>query len=84
LISDIPADVIAIATLEFSIPSKISGSLSTKSPLLSYTVNAAPAETFSLKNAVAPLYFPLTWTGTVKVIGSLSVMWENVWISYSW
>ena len=77
LTSDIPNDVTAVATLESSIPLKINGSFTKKSPVFSYTVIEVLSETSLLKKAVAPLYFPFTNVGTESVVDSLRVIF--VW-----
>ena len=82
LTSDTPKDVIANATLPFSIPLKISGSLGMISPCVSYKVNDVLFDTDDLKNPVAPLNLPSTKTGVESVWFVFKVTSVNVWTSY--
>ena len=53
-----------------------------KSPLFSYKTKDFEFETESFKNAVAPLEFPFTKVGIVRVAASFKVTSVVVWISY--
>ena len=63
---DIPCSVTAIATLPFCIPSNIKDSFLIKLPLVSYTVNAVPADTACLRKPLAPLFLPSTKVPALK------------------
>ena len=83
LISEIPYDVIAVATYPDSKPSKIKDSFFIKVPFVSYKVIKLFDDTDSLINPLAPLFFPWTKVGTSKVIGSFKVISVTVCISKS-
>ena len=70
--SPVPYEVIAVATLAFSIPSKKNFSPGAKVPLTLYAVIIPELFALNLKNAVAPVAFPLMNVGVDNVIGSLS------------
>ena len=61
---------------------KIKVSFLINSPFWSYTVNATPALTGLLKNAVAPLLLPSTCEGIDKSIAWLTVILVNGCTSY--
>ena len=88
LASPTPKDVTARATLLFSSPFIIIGSLGTNSPDFSYKVKDVVLLAFDLRNPVAPLNLPLIKAGMLCVIAwfkviSLNVCTSNNEISYS-
>ena len=80
--SEILCEVIAIAILPLSIPSKIKDSFGIKLPSVSYRVKAELLVTDAAINAVAPLFAPFTKVGVAKVIGAFKV--TNVYVCMSY
>ena len=74
--------VIATPTFPLSVPLKINASPAINFPLVLYTVRSVELLNAYLTYPVAPLDFPLTWVGTVKVLGVFKAILVYGWISY--
>ena len=74
---------ISVIILPFSIPSKIRDSFLIKDPDTWYIVKVVSSLTESLRNAVAPLFFPLINVGVLKVIDLFNVNFVKICTSYN-